>query len=108
MRRFLVPPEIGSLVAAAAEPAPSLPDQFGIVGLVVVPLVSTLVWYVRRNDARGEKQLEQANAARDRALERLFEYQEQVVGLLQEATRLNREATAALERHSDRGGRSGR
>lgn len=103
-----IPPEIGAVLAATTEPTPSIPDQFGLAGLVVVPLISALVWYVRRSEARWEKQVEQANAARDRADERLFEYQEKVVGLLQEATRLNQIATAALERHADRGAPRGR
>lgn len=105
---FPFPPEVGAVLAAAGEPAQAIPEQFGIAGLVVVPLVSALVWYVRRSEARWEKQLEQANAARDRSDERLFEYQERVVALLQDSSQLMRQATAALDRQHTRGGRDGR
>lgn len=110
-RAFFLPPELGGILAAAETSNPALPTQFGLAGLIATPLISALVWYVRRSEARWEQQLqrleqllEQANARADRNDQRMWDYQERTAAALHANADLNREVLRAI----DRGGLGGR
>lgn len=101
-------PDLVALLAAATpESSPALPEQFGLAGLVVVPLVSALVWYARRNDARWEQQLKRESDRADRYEERFNDLQAKVLPVLHAAVDTNGEVVGFL-RELGRGARNGR
>lgn len=91
-------PDLGAVWASAADSGdPStLPGQYGVVGAVVVALVSTLIWYVKRSEARWDAQVQREGARADRYEERFNHLQQEMAALLKSGADTQREVLAAV------------
>lgn len=92
----LMSPDLPAFVAAATESSDPVVAQYGPIAAIVAPIITTLIWYVKRSESNQEAALAHANARADRYEERLHDLHERTIPLLNTSAETNREVLRAV------------